>query len=279
MRAQDIVRSLRGKWFGHYGIARCPAHDDKKPSLSISEDDGKILVKCHAGCSQDSVIHALKSQKLWDVLDELIYGSIERKIKPDNSNKDSFIRKLWMESINAENTPVQAYLRSRGISHIPPSLRCHTETLHTPTKQKYPAMIAVIMRWPDKEPHAIHRTYLDGDKKAAIEPNRMMLGSINGGAVMLGAVHEVMVVAEGIETALSVQQATGIPAWAVLSASNYRGLILPDSVKEITIAADNDDAGLKAAHEAAGLWARQDRQVRISLPPETGTDFNDLMRV
>ena len=33
--------------------ARCPAHDDRKPSLSIrNADSGKVLVRCHAGCDQ-----------------------------------------------------------------------------------------------------------------------------------------------------------------------------------------------------------------------------------
>ena len=32
-------------------VARCPAHDDRNPSLSIAEgDDGKTLLNCHAGC-------------------------------------------------------------------------------------------------------------------------------------------------------------------------------------------------------------------------------------
>ena len=39
--------------------ARCPAHDDKNPSLSVTESDGRILVHCHAGCSYKEIINAL----------------------------------------------------------------------------------------------------------------------------------------------------------------------------------------------------------------------------
>ena len=40
--------------------ARCPAHDDKSPSLSVSEgDDGKTLVHCHAGCTPEDVCQKL----------------------------------------------------------------------------------------------------------------------------------------------------------------------------------------------------------------------------
>ena len=47
-------------------MARCPAHDDRKPSLSITDaEDGKILVHCHAGCDQLGVIAVLRSLGLW----------------------------------------------------------------------------------------------------------------------------------------------------------------------------------------------------------------------
>ncbi len=41
--------------------ARCPAHDDRKPSLSVSVgDDGRVLLHCQAGCSFHEVCQALK---------------------------------------------------------------------------------------------------------------------------------------------------------------------------------------------------------------------------
>jgi len=43
----------------------CPAHADKRPSLSLVERDGKILFHCFAGCTQDEVIRALKQKRLW----------------------------------------------------------------------------------------------------------------------------------------------------------------------------------------------------------------------
>ena len=40
--------------------ACCPAHDDQSPSLSIKEGEGgRILIKCHAGCSNESVVSSL----------------------------------------------------------------------------------------------------------------------------------------------------------------------------------------------------------------------------
>jgi ferredoxin len=64
--AQEITLALGGKWNGRSGSARCPAHPDQHPSLSVSEgSDGKILVHCHTGCAQADVIDTLKSRNLW----------------------------------------------------------------------------------------------------------------------------------------------------------------------------------------------------------------------
>ncbi len=46
-------------------LACCPAHDDRNPSLSVSDKNGKILVKCWAGCTQEEVIEALRNLGLW----------------------------------------------------------------------------------------------------------------------------------------------------------------------------------------------------------------------
>jgi len=43
--------------------AKCPAHDDRRPSLSIAEgDDGRALVHCHAGCAVEAVCAAVGLQ-------------------------------------------------------------------------------------------------------------------------------------------------------------------------------------------------------------------------
>lgn len=47
------------------GHVHCPAHADSTPSLSVTEKDGKILVKCFGGCAQDRVIDALREKGLW----------------------------------------------------------------------------------------------------------------------------------------------------------------------------------------------------------------------
>ena len=54
----DKVKGSNGRY-----QACCPAHDDKSPSLVISEAaDGKVLLKCFAGCSADEVVGAIGLQ-------------------------------------------------------------------------------------------------------------------------------------------------------------------------------------------------------------------------
>ncbi|MGH8646770.1 MAG: hypothetical protein ACREX4_20845 [Gammaproteobacteria bacterium] len=63
MRAETIARALSGRKVGGGWMARCPAHDDHNPSLSIHDgDDGKVLVRCHAGCDQVRVIDVLRAR-------------------------------------------------------------------------------------------------------------------------------------------------------------------------------------------------------------------------
>ena len=125
---------------------------------------------------------------------------------------------------------------------------------------------------------AIHRTFLarNGDGKAPVEPQKMMLGPCRGAAVRLAPATAALMVGEGIETCLAAMQATGRPAWAALSTSGLRSLELPADVKEIIILADGDDAGEQAALTAAMRWKCEGRTVRIARPPR-GMDFNDLL--
>lgn len=66
MNAAELTKALAGRWNGKSGSARCPAHDDRKASLTINDGrNGAPVVCCHAHCSQDTVISALRSAGLW----------------------------------------------------------------------------------------------------------------------------------------------------------------------------------------------------------------------
>ena len=71
MRSNTTLSTIAGglnkvRWQGDYQLtACCPAHDDKNPSFTAKDDNGKILVHCFAGCSQEEVIGALRDLGLW----------------------------------------------------------------------------------------------------------------------------------------------------------------------------------------------------------------------
>jgi len=55
----EIVALFDAKPVANGWMARCPAHDDHNPSLSIARgDDGRILFKCFAGCDYEHILAA-----------------------------------------------------------------------------------------------------------------------------------------------------------------------------------------------------------------------------
>jgi hypothetical protein len=41
---------------GRQRAAQCPAHDDRTPSLSVTDGNDRVLIRCHAGCDTDDVL-------------------------------------------------------------------------------------------------------------------------------------------------------------------------------------------------------------------------------
>jgi putative DNA primase/helicase len=287
MKAETIARALGGRKAGGGWMARCPAHDDRKPSLSIRDaDDGKVLVRCHAGCDQGRVIMALRLRRVWDENGHR-YRRFSRLVpriavsyQPDgeDAKRSQAALAIWHSARPAGGTLVETYLVSRGL-HLPPppTLRFHSGLKH-PSGVTWPAMVALVTRCTDGKPVAVHRTYLarDGAGKAPVDPQKMMFGPCRGGAVRLGLPRDVLMVGEGIESCLAAMLATDNPAWAALSTSGLRALNLPGDVREVIVLADGDDPGEAAARDCALRCKREGRRVRIARPPQ-GMDFNDLL--
>ena len=248
----------------------CPCCGYKKAMAITRKENGQTLYYCHAGCAQNT---------LWGAIHNLEPRSPTLASKSAPKSADAFIRCLWDTSHPAPGTTVETYLRSRGIvGSIPPSLRFLPDHPHKPTKTRWPIMLAAIVS-AGGELRALHRTYvrLDGSGKS-VEPAKMSLGKTFSLSCHLGEATEELAVTEGIETGLSFQLSTSIPTWAALSTGGMRSLILPDlpMASFITIAADADEPGLKAAEEAALRWREDGRHVRIVAPP-MGRDFNDML--
>jgi hypothetical protein len=285
MTAETIAKALGGRKAGCGWTARCPAHDDHTPSLSIRDaEENKVLVRCHAGCDQERVIAALRGRGLWaekgprSPSPSRVARRTHLEHKPDQDERSEIALAIWQSAKPARGTPVETYLASRRIYLPPPdALRFHARLKH-PSGAIWPAMVALVTNGVNGTPLAIHRTYLahDGTGKAPVEPQKMMLGPCRGGVVRLADHVDGLMVGEGIETCLAAMRATGHPAWAALSTSGLRALDLPKTVRDVIVLADGDDAGEAAARNCAGRWKREGRRVRIARPPQ-GLDFNDML--
>ena len=281
----SIAKALAGRKVGDSWMARCPAHDDRKPSLSIRDaNDGKILLHCHAGCGQDRVIAALQSRGLWKKhgLSQPMCAAPNATggSRPhlDGTKRADAALAIWQAGGPVGGTAVETYLASRGLRlAVPQTIRFHAGLKH-PSGGIWPVMLALVTRGSEDAQRAIHRTFLagDGSGKAPVDPQKMMLGPCRGGAVRLALARDVLMVGEGIETCLAAMQATGMSAWAALSTSGLRTLVLPDIVRDVIVLADGDDGGEAAARDAALRWKREGRRVRIARPPR-GLDFNDIV--
>lgn len=286
--AAVIARALKGKRSGSGWIARCPAHKDRNPSFSISDVGGMALFRCHAGCTQQMVMNALRALGLWGG-DAVEAGQMPRHV-PDRSLDEAAAARdaltIWDAAQPAKGTRVEAYLCARSIRVPPPywsELRYAPNLRHAPTKTFMPAMIA---RLSDERGFVgIQRTYLDRiePRKADVMPNKMTKAPMRLAAVRFGTPDEALGLAEGIETALSARQLYGTPTWAVLSCTRLKQIEIPKTVKFITIFGDQDRAGKAAAFEAADDYEGRGFHAEVIFPAsdfETGdkADFNTILK-
>jgi hypothetical protein len=284
--AERITRALKGSWHGRYGTCLCPAHaNTRTPALSLSDaGDGRLLAYCHTGCDFQAVLDALRGLHLieglgtYDPPSAADLARIRAAEDEQAAKQETRARNVWRESLPIRATIAETYLRGRAITcDLPDTLRFHPDCWH-PTGKRFPAMVALIEGAPRL---AVHRTYLrpDSSGKADVEPAKAMLGACAGGAVRLTLGKGKLVVAEGIETALSL--ASGlvrgpVTIWAALSTSGMKGLCLPDPPGLLTVASDGDAPGHAAAHSLATRADAAGWNVSL-LPAPEGRDWNDVL--
>lgn len=209
------------------------------------------------------------------------------------------IRSRWLNALrfdasDPEQKPLQLYLKRRAIADVDESfmkdLRFERKFFDFESRQWHPAMLAAV-RDVSGQLVTLHRTLLtaDGRKADVHVPKRLMRlpddRTINGCAIRFGEPHEVLALAEGIETALSVVVATGLPCWACICAHGMEVVEIPDGVREVLIFADKDRSltGERAAQALAerlkgGCVTTRVVTIREEIPEtEKGIDFNDLL--
>lgn len=283
--ARSLTTALGGRWHGRYGTAPCPVCQPERRrdqiALTLADGrDGRLLAHCKKrGCGFRDILAAagIAPGDYTPPNPEKI-ARREAEARAEAEKRARQARRCWQEARPIMGTIAEIYLGHRGITcDLPETLRFHPSCWHASAK-RFPALVALIE---GADGFAVHRTFVceDGTGKADVAPVRAMLGSAKGGAVRLADGPGPLVVAEGIETALSL--ASGLlrgPAtiWAALSTSGMRALRLPSKPAKLIVATDGDAPGRDAGHDLAARACALGWKVSL-LPAPEGRDWNDLL--
>lgn len=278
--------TLGGRWYGRYGTAPCPVCQPERRrdqnALSLADGQNGLLLHCKkSSCAFRDILAALGlALGRYRPPDPENLALRDSQRQADLVRRADQARTIWNEAQPIGRTPAEAYLQGRAITcALPKTLRFHSAVWHGPSARRFPAMISLVE---GGNGFAIHRTYLraDGAAKADISPNKSMLGAVSGGAVRLSEGGGPLVVAEGIETSLSLASGLVVETatvWAALSTSGMKSLHLPSQPQRLTIATDGERAGREAGQVLAERAFALGWDVMF-LPAQDGKDWNDILR-
>jgi hypothetical protein len=220
--------------------ARCPAHEDRRASLSIAEgDDGTALVKCHAGCNTSAILAAV-GLKLADLFPAKTGPASSRNGRPTPGGRTFPTAKdavAELERRHGKRSALWTYHDAHG------------------------EPVGVVVRWDgptgkDIRPVARHA---DGWRISAMPDPRLLYGLPDVAAAQRVAV------CEG-EKATDAAGALGFTATTSAGGSQAAGKTdwRPLAGKEVWILPDNDPPGERYAGDVARLThAAGTRSVRI----------------
>jgi putative DNA primase/helicase len=232
--------------------------------------DGVKLVEKFLGIDFASAMSRI-AEAIGQDLDQPPRRQQQRRRDPVQARKN--LNRLWLGSRPLTGSdPASKYLRGRGLMMaLSDDVRFCPACWEAETKTEMPAMVARV-RNPAGKPVSIHRTYLNGTRKAAIKaPKKLMPAaeSLTGCAIRLFVVEDHVGVAEGIETAIAACQLFGVPTWACISTTVLEKFTPPEGVRHVTIFSDNDAnfAGQAAAYQLAKKLFAKDYLVDVKIPP------------
>lgn len=272
-----LAQGLGGTHDGTSAMCLCPAHDDRKPSLSIRIGHTRLLFKCFAGCDTRDVLRAIRALGLLDRGRE--QAPTRRVLRKPAFDGRAAARALWRDATPISDGPAARYLEARGIPGPWPALRYHAQAPlgRGQTMVRRPALLSAIVD--DSGLCAIQRSFLDTANcvlSADLDPPRRMLGAPGRGAVRLAWPTDCLGLAEGHETALSAMHRFGIPVWATLGNERFGHIDIPAHVSTLLLLPDNDVAGRRGEQAARAGHAAPGRRILTCWPPAHLSDWNDL---
>jgi putative DNA primase/helicase len=282
MTIDQVLPHLHGVTeHGNGWIAKCPAHDDRTPSLSIAEGtDGKTLLKCHAGCDSKQVVDAmgLAWSDLFPVQGQ--YQSTPRSVATNPSPIPAGVVAEMHEVL----TPAQRQILTGE--------RCLTDEvidryrIGSTTKFGDPRAALPIQNVSGEFRDV--RCWLHPERRTETSAKVLHWEKGYGGA-RLYPVDQLdqkrLVLVAGELDALALI-AAGIPAITATAGEStwpdcLSAQIAQSTVEEVIIIPDNDDAGHKGAHKRAESLSKAGLTVRLAAWPEgrkKGWDATDELK-
>ena len=204
------------------------------------------------------------------------YSEAQRGAGDYNRRQRDKAQRLWCASQAATGTPVEVYLRARGIMMpVPPTVRFLPPLKST----HHPAMIVPYGLPNEPEPGllaiaedaicAVQLTLLKPGSvgKADVKPNKLTIASPAGAPMVLAPLNDLMglAITEGGEDALTAHQATGLGAWASGGASFLPKLAaaVPSYCEVVTVFAHADGDGQRGARELGDVLVARGIEVRV----------------
>lgn len=291
MKAATLLSSVVSRYVklqhaGREWTACCPFHPDRSPSFTISDERG--FYHCF-GCSAhgDVIDFIMRMENVGLRRAAELIGQAHvsaarpspRRIAAKDSQTRALAAAIWVDAAPIGGTPAENYLRTRGIICALPDTLRFARLRYGRNGCLYPCLVAAVIDARD-ELCGVQRTYLnsDGSGKARVPKAKLSLGRIRGGAIRLAPVTRELVLCEGLEDALTLQQELGIATWAAAGVGNLKALELSSVVRSVIIGADGDETGEAGAQAAAERFAAEGRAVRIIRPLDGHKDFNDELR-
>ncbi|MGJ0620497.1 MAG: DUF7146 domain-containing protein [Methylocystis sp.] len=280
--AHAVAQLLGGRREGRGYLCHCPVkthgqqRGDRRPSLSVNDGDKGVVVHCFAGCDPRDVISAI------NVLDPKARAEITDRpalnTKPAPKTTSAYARRLWNSAVPVAGTIVESFLAERGLPTAPPaSIRFLPAYRYDKERARsaLPCLVAAAQA-PTREIVGVQLTFLHpgGRRKADVEFPRRAIGPLGTSMLRLAPPAPALGIAEGFEKAWAAQLLFGAPVWATLGADRFGVVKWPDDITSLTIYADNDAPGLKAARELRDAYPQM--AVRIRYCAAEGQDFDKL---
>lgn len=266
-RTIDIVAGLRGRWHGSYAMCICPAHADGRASLSIRQGQRGILVHCFAGCRNEDVLREIARARPIPNSPEPAYG-------PPRASANA--QRLWENARETTGTMGNSYIESRGLVGPLPDVRYLDRCPfgRKPNTVFRPAVLVAVRS--GVKLMAIQRIALGPEGRS--HKGKYMLGRPGDGAWSPDFIGDTLALAESMEDAAAYTKLKGIPCWSSLGAERLPLVRIPDRVRELIIAEDNNRAGELGALAAIAAHSAGSRSVVRDPPPRPFTDWAEVSR-